>query len=146
MAGPPSHATARSLPSSSTRLRLPRLVSRSSRCRRRACTNRPTTRPRDSKVRAPDDTSPPDTGEDHRRGHRQRLRNRFTRAGAAALEDYELLELVLFRSIPQRDVKGLAKEMIARFGSLAEVLGAPMARLMEIDGIGESTATDLKIV
>ncbi len=97
-------------------------------------------------MRAPDDTSPPDTGEDHRRGHRQRLRNRFTRAGAAALEDYELLELVLFRSIPQRDVKGLAKEMIARFGSLAEVLGAPMARLMEIDGIGESTATDLKIV
>ena len=45
---------------------------------------------------------------------------------------------MLFRSIPQRDVKGLAKEMIARFGSLAEVLGAPMARLMEIDGIGES--------
>lgn len=68
------------------------------------------------------------------------------RAGAAALEDYEMLELVLFRSIPQRDVKGLAKDLIARFGSLAEVLGAPVSRLLEVDGVGEATATDLKIV
>jgi len=85
-------------------------------------------------------------GEDHRRGHRQRLRNRFLRVGHLALEEYELLELVLFRSIPQRDVKPLAKALLARFGSFPEVLGAPLARLLEIPGLGEATATDLKIV
>ncbi len=74
------------------------------------------------------------------------MRNRFLRAGPAGIEDYELLELVLFRSIPQRDVKPLAKALVARFGSLAEVLGAPAARLMEVQGLGEATATDLKIV
>ena len=63
-----------------------------------------------------------------------------------ALPDYELLELVLFRSIPQRDVKPLAKALIARFGSFAEVLGARPERLTEIEGIGEATALDLKIV
>ena len=67
-------------------------------------------------------------------------------AGAEALPDYELLELLLFRSIPQRDVKPLAKELIARFGSFAEVLGAPVARLTEVKGVGEGVALDLKIV
>jgi DNA repair protein RadC len=86
------------------------------------------------------------SGEDHRRGHRHRLKDRFARAGRAALEDYELLELILFRSIPQRDVKPLAKELVARFGSVAEVLGAPLTRLLEVDGVGDSTALDLKIV
>ena len=87
-----------------------------------------------------------DGGEDHRHGHRQRLRKRFLRAGAAALEDYELLELVLARSIPRRDVKGLAKDLLTRFGSLAEVLGAPMGRLMEVKGVAEATAVDVKVV
>jgi DNA repair protein RadC len=85
-------------------------------------------------------------GEDHRHGHRQRLKDRFTRAGRAALEDYEFLELLLFRTIPRRDVKPLAKLLLARFGSVAEVLGAPVARLIEIDGVGESTAHDLKLI
>ena len=83
---------------------------------------------------------------DHRHGHRERLKARFREAGAEALPDYELLELVLFRSIPRRDVKALAKALIARFGSFAEVLGAPEERLREIPGIGESVATDLKLV
>jgi DNA repair protein RadC len=87
-----------------------------------------------------------DAGVDHRRGHRQRLKDRFSRAGRAAVADYEFLELLLFRSIPQRDVKQLAKELIARFGSVAEVLGAPQARLLEVDGVGASTALDLKLV
>ena len=64
----------------------------------------------------------------HYHGHRDRLRARFQEAGAETLPDYELLELLLFRSIPQRDVKPLAKELIQRFGSFAEVLGAPVAR------------------
>jgi DNA repair protein RadC len=84
--------------------------------------------------------------EDHRRGHRQRLRERFMAGGEAAIPDYELLELVLFRSIPQRDVKPLAKALIGQLGSFAEVLAASPARLAEIDGIGDSTVTDLKII
>jgi DNA repair protein RadC len=82
----------------------------------------------------------------HYHGHRERLRARFQEAGADALPDYELLELLLFRSIPQRDVKPLAKELIARFGSFAEALAAPAARLTEVKGVGEGVALDLKIV
>jgi DNA repair protein RadC len=82
----------------------------------------------------------------HYHGHRERLRTRFEEAGAETLPDYELLELLLFRSIPRRDVKPLAKELIRHFGSFAEVLGAPAARLTEIDGVSETVALDLKIV
>ena len=82
----------------------------------------------------------------HQSGHRERLRARFDEAGDKGMPDYELLELVLMRSIPRRDVKPLAKALIARFGSFAEVLGARPQRLMEVSGIGEAVATDLKIV
>jgi len=82
----------------------------------------------------------------HYIGHRARLRQRFEDGGEQGLPDYELLELVLFRSIPQRDVKPLAKALIARFGSFAEVLGARPERLSEVEGVGEATALDLKIV
>jgi DNA repair protein RadC len=85
-------------------------------------------------------------GMPHYLGHRERLRTRFRDAGADAVTDYELLELVLFRTIPQRDIKPLAKELIAKFGSFAEVLAAPPQRLEEVKGIKEATATDLKIV
>ncbi len=87
----------------------------------------------------PDDETP------HYHGHRDRLRARFTEVGGDALPDYELLELVLFRAIPRRDVKPIAKELIRRFGSFAEVLAAPPGRLMEVEGIGESVVTDLKV-
>jgi hypothetical protein len=53
----------------------------------------------------------------HFHGHRDRLRARFREAGSDALADYEMLELILFRAIPVRDVKPLAKELLARFGS-----------------------------
>jgi DNA repair protein RadC len=82
----------------------------------------------------------------HRLGHRERLRERFREGGGEVMPDYELLELVLFRSIARRDVKPIAKDLVGRFGSFAEVLAAPMHRLMEIDGIGEAAATDLKIL
>ena len=82
----------------------------------------------------------------HYHGHRERLRTRFREAGSDAVGDYELLELILFRTIPQRDVKPIAKDLIAKFGSFAEVLAAPQNRLEEIKGIKEATATDLKIV
>lgn len=86
----------------------------------------------------------------HFKGHRERLRARFDKSlnspGDQGMPDYELLELLLMRSIPQRDVKPLAKALIARFGSFAEVLGARKERLTEVKGVGESTAIDLKIV
>jgi DNA repair protein RadC len=82
----------------------------------------------------------------HYHGHRERLRARFRAAGAGAVSDYELLELVLFRAIPQRDVKPLAKQLIARFGSFAEAIAAPEQRLAEVKGVGEAAITELKVV
>ena len=82
----------------------------------------------------------------HYHGHRERLRERFREAGVAALADYEMLELVLFRAIPQRDVKPLAKTLLERFGSFAEVISAPAERLKEIDGVGDAAVTELKVV
>ena len=84
--------------------------------------------------------------EPHYRGHRERLRARFRDAGAGALSDYELLELLLFRVIPQKDVKPLAKTLLAKFGSFAEVIAAPDARLLEVDGVGPATITHFKVV
>ena len=82
----------------------------------------------------------------HYHGHRERLRARFREAGSDAVTDYELLELVLFRAIPRRDLKPLCKQLVATFGSFAEVLAAPAQRLAEIKGLGEAAITDLKIV
>src|SRR6476619_3424036 len=82
----------------------------------------------------------------HYLGHRERLRERFLDAGPEAVTEYELLELVLFRAIPRRDVKPLAKDLIARFGSFAEVVSAPRQRLREVDGLGEAAITEIKIV
>ncbi len=79
-------------------------------------------------------------------GHRDRLRQRFRDAGPQALADYELRELLLFRSIPRADTKQRAKALIKRFGSLAEVLGAPQRLLTEVEDIGDGAALDLKIV
>ena len=82
----------------------------------------------------------------HYHGHRDRLREKFTTVGGDALPDYELLELVLFRSIPRRDVKPLAKALVARFGSFAEVLSAEPARLLEVEGVSAGIAADLKVI
>ncbi len=79
-------------------------------------------------------------------GHRSRLKKRFREKGAASLADYELLELLLFRSIPRRDTKPLAKRLIHEFGSIAEVLSAHPGRLADIQGLGEATITDLQVV
>jgi DNA repair protein RadC len=79
-------------------------------------------------------------------GHRERLRTLFLTGGADAMPDYELLELTLFAALPRRDTKPLAKALLARFGSFAEVIAAPRARLMEVKGVGEGVANHLKIV
>ena len=82
----------------------------------------------------------------HQHGHRKRLRERAKAGGLDALPDYELLELYLFRSIPLRDVKPLAKDLLARFGGLAGVLGASIAELCTVKGVGETVAQDLKLM
>ena len=78
--------------------------------------------------------------------HRARLRDRFRSGGAAAIPDYELLELLLFRAIPRQDVKPLARLLIDSFGDLNGVLSAPALRLLQIKGVGESVVTELKLV
>jgi DNA repair protein RadC len=82
----------------------------------------------------------------HYLGHRERLRRRFRDAGADALPDYELLELILFRAVPRRDTKPLAKAILAQFGTFAEALNAPEERLKEVPGLGEAAITEIKLV
>jgi DNA repair protein RadC len=83
---------------------------------------------------------------DLRAGHRQRLKERFVAGGPEALPDYELLELVLFNAIPRRDTKPVAKRLIERFGSFAEVVNAPPERLKEVKGVGDAAIMQLKLV
>ena len=82
----------------------------------------------------------------HYHGHRERLRTRFREAGPEALADYELIELLLFRTLPRRDCKPLAKALIAKFGSFGEVVSASPSRLAEVPGMGEAAITELKLV
>lgn len=79
-------------------------------------------------------------------GHRQRIREKFLKNGGSALADYELMEAYLTIAIPRRDVKPLAKLLIAKFGSFAEVISAPNEELLEVDGVGENTLFALKMV
>jgi DNA repair protein RadC len=94
----------------------------------------------------PGDTQDESTETPHYHGHRERLRERFHAAGPDALGDYELLELALFAALPRRDTKPLAKSLIKKFGSFAEVIHAPVARLREIDGIGDASINQLKLI
>lgn len=80
------------------------------------------------------------------RDHRKRLRDRFLMGGADAVPDYELLELILFRAIPRKDVKPLASALIDHFGDFNRVLSAPMNHLLKIDGVGEAVALEIKII
>jgi DNA repair protein RadC len=82
----------------------------------------------------------------HYLGHRDRLRDRALAGGLAALPDYELLELYLFRAIPRGDVKPLAKQLLARFGSLGGVLGATAEELKTVKGVGDALALELKLL
>lgn len=94
----------------------------------------------------PEETPKTKPKKPHHSGHRQRLRDRFMRAGTDALADYEVLELILFRAVPRRDIKPLAKDLIEKFGSAGATIGADPARLMEVPGISEAIAIEFKIV
>ncbi|WP_455474860.1 RadC family protein [Bartonella sp. B30(2025)] len=82
----------------------------------------------------------------HHQGHRERLRKRYLKTKGNGIEDYEYLELLLFRTIPRANTKPIAKNLIERFGSLADVLCADIHRLQEVQGCGPATAIDLKII
>ncbi|WP_213773816.1 DNA repair protein RadC [Bradyrhizobium sp. dw_78] len=94
-----------------------------------------TSQPQDESAEAP-----------HYHGHRERLRERFRSAGPDALSDYELLEMALFPALPRRDTKPLAKSLLKKFGSFAEVIHAPEARLREVDGIGDASINQIKLI
>lgn len=79
-------------------------------------------------------------------GHRQRLRSRFLLGEGKDMADYELLELVLTMAIPRRDVKPLAKTLIKKFASFAEVINAPNEELLAVEGVKENTLTMLKVI
>jgi len=79
-------------------------------------------------------------------GHRQRLRERFCRAGLNGLQDYEAVELLLSYAIPRRDVKPLAKELLRDFGSIEGLMDAPMHRLIEEHGMGMSSALLVRLI
>jgi DNA repair protein RadC len=89
---------------------------------------------------------PADSQKPHYLGHRERLRERFLASGGEALADYELLELVLHLILPRRDTKPIAKALLAKFGSFSGVLAAPRQRLTEVPGIGDTAATQIKVV
>ena len=80
------------------------------------------------------------------KGHRQRLRERFMKGGAKAMADYEMLELLLCMGIPRRDVKPLAKELIAHFGDFANVVEAPADKLSKFKGMSGTAVAALKVV
>ena len=93
----------------------------------------------------PDNTSPTPVRPDYH-DHRDRLRAKLDRRGADAFEDYELLELILFQVIPRKDTRPIAKRLIKRFQTLAEVVAAPVEKLTTVEGIGPAAARHLKLL
>ena len=87
-----------------------------------------------------------ETAVDLRAGHRERVRERFSKVGGEAFTDAELLEAVLHLAIPRKDTKNLAKLLLKRFGSFSAALAAPRELLVEFEHLGETTITNLKIV
>ena len=79
-------------------------------------------------------------------GHRQRLRTRLLTSGPDSVADHEMLELVLFLAVPRRDTKPIARSLLARFGSFAQVIAAPLHELVAVNGMGEAAAASLKTV
>jgi len=86
------------------------------------------------------------TDKPHYFGHKKRLRERFLKSGAGGLADYELLELILGMAIMRKDVKPLAKDLLARFGSFSAIIDADMEKLLEVNGIGPGAAAALRLV
>lgn len=81
----------------------------------------------------------------HYLGHRRRIKDRFLKDGLQPFQDYEALELLLTYAIHQKDLKPIAKNLIARFETFQGVLEAPIEELVKVDGVGEHSALLLKL-
>src|ERR1700744_5924650 len=79
-------------------------------------------------------------------GHRARMRQRLLKAGPDALADHEMLEMILFISLPRRDTKAIARELLTRFRSFGGVVGAPETELRGVEGVGEAGAAAIKLI
>jgi DNA repair protein RadC len=79
-------------------------------------------------------------------GHRIRMRQRLLKSGPDALAEHEMLEMILFIALPRRDTKQLARELLARFRTFGDVVGAPATELRTIEGIGEAGAAAIKLI
>ena len=78
------------------------------------------------------------------KGHRQRMRRKFSDYGARVFDTYELLEMLLYHTVPLKDTNPIAKKLLSRFGSIDGVLRADVSELMEIEGVGQKTAELIK--
>ena len=79
-------------------------------------------------------------------GHRERMKNKLLEQGLDIFDDHNVLELILFYSMPRRDTNPLAHELLDKFESLEAVFDAPADELSKINGIGENTVTLLKLI
>jgi DNA repair protein RadC len=93
-----------------------------------------------------DEIIPESQGDQTKAGHRQRLRDKFVKSGLVGFHDYEIVEMLLTLSTPQRDCKPAAKAAIERFGSLRGVLEAPIEDLRKVKGIGEVSSFGIRLV
>ena len=82
----------------------------------------------------------------HHKGHRQRLKKRYTLSGIETLHDYEVLELLLFYAIPRRDTKALAKDLLKKFGNLKKLMDADPKEIEALPGTGSQTALLIRLV
>lgn len=87
-----------------------------------------------------------DTNRNIHKDHRKRLRQRFINEGLEHFEDHEVLELLLFYAIPQKDTNATAHYLLDRFGSISEVFEASVPELMKIDGVGERSAVLISLI
>ena len=78
-------------------------------------------------------------------GHRQRLKQRFLEEGLDKFTDIQVLELLLFYCIPRKDTNPIAHALLSHFGSLSQVLEAPVEELRKVEGVGESAALFLHL-
>jgi DNA repair protein RadC len=87
-----------------------------------------------------------DSNEPHYVGHRKRLKEKFLSNDAKSLQDYEILELLLFQAIPRRDVKPLAKKLINQFGNITQLIAADKEKILAIPGTNENVFLNLQII
>ena len=78
--------------------------------------------------------------------HRTRLRKRYLKAGTEGLADYEILELLLTFSIPRKDVKPVAKKLISKFGTLADVFDAEPGEISTVEGMGQISTLQIRLI